>query len=166
MAARSTLAMVLGTAALTCPAWAHDDGTPIPEQLILVTNPGVTLDDVRAAHPGLTLVDLRRFSPARIHLVQVPPDSEGVYEAELAADTALVRSAEQNKTVASPEEGTTQSLFLRSQRAGFATQAAFADINGPAMGRSSSGAESPILTIVYGILAPSLLRGREIVPRI
>ncbi len=111
-------------------ALAHDNGTPIPQQLVIITQSGVTLDAVRAAHPGLSLTDLRRYSPARIHLVSVPAGQEAAYEMELAADVALVRVAEQNKSVSSSEEGTTQSLFLRSSAGLYPDQQAIADING------------------------------------
>lgn len=117
------------TVTLAGAALAHDNGTPIPGQLVLITQPGVTLDDVRAAHPALTLTDLRRYAPARIHLVAVPVGSEQLYELELAADAGLLRVAEQNKTVASAEEGTTQSLFLRTTAGTYRTQQALADIN-------------------------------------
>ena len=110
-------------------AMAYDDGTPIPRELVIISQPGVTLDDIRAAHPALVFTDLRQFSPARIHLVQVPLGQEDAYEIELAADVALVRSVEQNKTVASPEEGTTQSLFLRTTAGTYRGQQAVADIN-------------------------------------
>jgi subtilisin family serine protease len=119
------------------PAMAHDDGTDIPGQLVLVTNPGVTLDDVRAAHPGLSLTPLRLYTPARIHLLGIPLGQEAAYELELAADATRVRVAERNRTVASAEEGTTQSLFLRSTRGEYEEQQAFVEINREAatMGR-------------------------------
>jgi hypothetical protein len=119
----------LAIAALAGSACGHDNGTPIPGQLVLITQPGVTLDDVRAAHPTLSLTDLRRYSPARIHLVGVPAGQEAQYELELAADIERLRVAEQNKTVASAEQGTTQSLFLRTAAGNYRTQQALADIN-------------------------------------
>jgi hypothetical protein len=120
-------------AAAACPAVAHDNGTPIPGQMVIITRPGFTLDDVRAAHPNLSLTSLRQYTPARISLVAVPIGQEAAYEIQLADDTQRVRAAEQNKTVASPEQGTTQSLFLRVSGSGFEHQAAVAQINAGGM---------------------------------
>lgn len=112
-------------------SFGHDDGTLIPGQMVLITTPGTTLDEIRAAHPSLSLVSLRQFTPARIHLIAVPAGQEDAYEIQLGTDTALIQVAEKNRTVASPEHGTTQSLFLRTTAEVFVDQPAYRSINPP-----------------------------------
>ncbi|MEK6700978.1 MAG: S8 family serine peptidase [Planctomycetota bacterium] len=134
-------------------ALGHDDGTPIPGEFVIITTPGTTLDDVRAAHPSLTLTSLRQFTPARIHLLGVPVGQEDAYEVQLGADTALVRVAEKNRTVASPEHGTTQSLFLRTNAETYAQQPAYRSIN-PPPATSRRGPSGTLVAVLDTGVAP------------
>lgn len=134
-------------------AFGNDEGRPIPGQMVVVTSPGVTAEALRAAHPGLSLVSLRHFTPGRIHLFAVPVGQEDAYEVELGGDTARVRVAEQNRTVAIPEQGTTQSLFLRVHQANLGSQQAFTDVNGP-NARRPSGPAGPLVAVLDTGIAP------------
>ncbi|MDX2146440.1 MAG: S8 family serine peptidase [Planctomycetota bacterium] len=162
MGTRALVASVAVLVACVLPApplLANDGGTPIAGQVVLITRPGVTLDDVRAAHPNLSLTPLRAFTPARIHLLAVPLGQEAAYEIQLAADSARVRAAEQNKTVASPEEGTTQSLFLRSSLGEYLSQPGYVEIDAA---RAVAGRGEPSLVAVLdtGIAPHPVLAGR------